>query len=330
LDFALETKVPGKRPAGLSRQAFKDKVIDMMLKMFNIEHTRNTIVGNPFVRGVSGGERKRVSIAETMITGASLMSWDNSTRGLDASTAVDYARSLRTLTNIYKTTTFVSLYQASENIYKCFDKVLVIDSGRQVYFGPADEARAYFEGLGFLEKPRQTTPDYLTGCTDKNEREYKSGRDETNTPSTPEQLAEAFNKSETASRLATEMTQYHAAMDQEKHVYDDFQSAVKEGKRHAGKKSVYSIPFHLQVWALAKRQFLLVLSPVVVFCSSLFCSTLSRLSPNSPVPCWVVRSSTNIVHLHFIDRRRYGLHRLELILSSPLHKSWYSPSSSTL
>jgi ATP-binding cassette subfamily G (WHITE) protein 2 (SNQ2) len=192
-----------------------------------------------------------------MITGASLMSWDNSTRGLDASTAVDYARSLRTLTNIYKTTTFVSLYQASENIYKCFDKVLVIDSGRQVYFGPADEARAYFEGLGFREKPRQTTPDYLTGCTDKNEREYKSGRDETNTPSTPEQLAEAFNKSETASRLATEMTQYHTAMDQEKHVYDDFQTAVKEGKRHAGKKSVYSIPFHLQVWALAKRQFLL-------------------------------------------------------------------------
>ena len=78
LDFALETKIPGKRPAGLSRKDFKEKVIDLMLKMFNIEHTRNTIVGNPFVRGVSGGERKRVSIAETMITGASLMSWDNS------------------------------------------------------------------------------------------------------------------------------------------------------------------------------------------------------------------------------------------------------------
>jgi ATP-binding cassette subfamily G (WHITE) protein 2 (SNQ2) len=53
LDFALETKVPGKRPAGLSRQDFKDKVVNMMLKMFNIEHTKNTIVGNPFVRGVS-------------------------------------------------------------------------------------------------------------------------------------------------------------------------------------------------------------------------------------------------------------------------------------
>ncbi|KAF2851942.1 ABC transporter [Plenodomus tracheiphilus IPT5] len=257
LDFALETKVPGKRPAGLSRRDFKARVVDLMLKMFNIEHTRNTIVGNPFIRGVSGGERKRVSIAETMITGASLMSWDNSTRGLDASTAVDYARSLRVLTNIYKTTTFVSLYQASENIYKCFDKVLVIDSGRQVYYGPADEARQYFEGLGFLEKPRQTTPDYLTGCTDPFEREFKPGMTEKDVPSTPEALAEAFNNSSTAARLNDEMLTYHAQMDQEKHVYDDFQQAVKDSKRHAPQKSVYAIPFYLQVWALAKRQFLL-------------------------------------------------------------------------
>lgn len=228
-----------------------------MLKMFNIEHTRNTIVGNPFVRGISGGERKRVSIAETMVTGASLVSWDNSTRGLDASTAVDYARSLRILTNIYKTTTFVSLYQASENIYKCFDKVLVIDSGRQVYFGPADTARAYFEGLGYLEKPRQTTPDYLTGCTDPFEREFQPGRSENDVPSTPEALAETFNKSPTYAQLEMEMKEYHARMEEEKHVYDDFQTAVKESKRHAPKKSVYSIPFYLQVWALAKRQFLL-------------------------------------------------------------------------
>jgi ATP-binding cassette subfamily G (WHITE) protein 2 (SNQ2) len=257
LDFALETKVPGKRPGGLSRKDFKERVIDLMLKMFNIEHTRNTIVGNPFVRGISGGERKRVSIAETMVTGASVISWDNSTRGLDASTAVDYARSLRVLTNIYKTTTFVSLYQASENIYKCFDKVLVIDSGRQVYFGPAKEARAYFEGLGFREKPRQTTPDYLTGCTDPFEREYKDGRNEKDVPSTPDDLAKAFQNSAIAAKVNAEMVEYNARMAQEKHVYDEFETAVAESKRHAPKKSVYAIPFYLQMWALAKRQFLL-------------------------------------------------------------------------
>jgi ABC-type multidrug transport system ATPase subunit/ABC-type multidrug transport system permease subunit len=257
LDFALETKVPGKRPAGLSRKEFKERVINLMLKMFNIEHTKNTIVGNPFVRGVSGGERKRVSIAETMITGASVLSWDNSTRGLDASTAVDYARSLRVLTNIYKTTTFVSLYQASENIYNVFDKVLVIDSGRQVYYGDAKKARAYFEGLGFLEKPRQTTPDYLTGCTDPFEREYRAGRSENDVPSTPEALAEAFNKSEIAASNEAEMAEYRQRIAEEKQVQEDFVTAVKESKRHAPAKSVYSIPFYLQLWALAKRQFLL-------------------------------------------------------------------------
>lgn len=188
LGFALDTKTPGKRPHGMSKGEFKEKVITTLLRMFNIEHTRNTVVGNPFVRGVSGGERKRVSIAEMMITSGTVCAWDNSTRGLDASTALDYAKSLRVMTNIYKTTTFVSLYQASENIYKQFDKVLVIDAGRQVYFGPAKEARRYFEDLGFKEKPRQTTPDFLTGCTDEFEREYADGRSAEDAPHSPEPL----------------------------------------------------------------------------------------------------------------------------------------------
>lgn len=192
-----------------------------------------------------------------MVTAATVCSWDNSTRGLDASTALDYAKSLRILTDIYKVTTFVSLYQASENIYQQFDKVMVISEGRQVFFGPAREARAYFEGLGFLEKPRQTTPDYLTGCTDAFEREYKPGRGPEDTPSTSDALVEAFNASPFATRLECEMSSYKEQMEKEKHIYDDFQTAVKESKRHAPKRSVYSIPFYLQVWALMKRQFLL-------------------------------------------------------------------------
>ncbi|EAS31144.3 ABC transporter [Coccidioides immitis RS] len=258
LGFALDTKTPGKRPAGMSKAEFKEKIINLLLKMFNIEHTINTVVGNQFVRGVSGGERKRVSIAEMMVTSATVLAWDNTTRGLDASTALDYAKSLRILTNIYQTTTFVSLYQASENIYDQFNKVMVIDSGRQVYFGPTKEARAYFEDLGFKEKPRQTTPDYLTGCTDPFEREYKEGRNAENTPSTPDALVQAFEKSRFNEALEQEMDTYRAQLDQEKHVYDDFEMAHLEAKRKfTSKSSVYSIPFYLQVWALMQRQFLI-------------------------------------------------------------------------
>lgn len=254
----MDTKTPGKRALGISKKEFKDKVITTLLRMFNIEHTRDTIVGDPYLRGISGGERKRVSIAEMMVTGATVCAWDNSTRGLDASTALDYTKSLRVMTNIYKTTTFVSLYQASENIYKQFDKVMVIDSGRQVYFGPAAEARSYFEGLGFKEKPRQTTPDYLTGCTDEFERDYSEGRSAKNAPHSPETLAQAFKDSKYTRLLDQEMAAYRETLAEEQHVYQDFRIAVRESKQKgASKKSVYSIPFHLQVWALMRRQFLI-------------------------------------------------------------------------
>ena len=254
LAFALETKVPGQRRGGISAREFKETVVDLLLRMFNIEHTKNTVVGDRFIRGISGGERKRVSIAEMMITGSAVCSHDNSTRGLDASTALDYAKSLRIITDIYKTTTFVSLYQASENIYSQFDKVMVIDQGHQVFLGDAKEARSYFESLGFLPKPRQTTPDYLTGCTDPFEREYQAGRGEINAPSSPEDLVAAFQESKYATQLSNDITEYRKTVEEEQHIYEDFKTAVLQGKRHAPKKSVYSIPFYLQIWALMKRQ----------------------------------------------------------------------------
>ncbi len=87
---------------GVSPADFRKSVLDVLLKMLNISHTRKTMVGNEFVRGVSGGERKRVSIAEMFCARATVCAWDNSTRGLDASTALDYAKSLRILTDITK------------------------------------------------------------------------------------------------------------------------------------------------------------------------------------------------------------------------------------
>ena len=59
-------------------------------------------------------------------------------------------------------------YQAGESIYELFDKVMVIDKGRQVFFGPPNEARAYFENLGYSKLPHQSTADYLTGCSKSN------------------------------------------------------------------------------------------------------------------------------------------------------------------
>ena len=90
-----------------------------------------------------------------------IISIGSSTRGLDASTALEFARALRIATDVARLTTIVSIYQAGENLYQHFDKVCVLYEGRMAYFGRADQARQYFLNLGFEPAHRQTTADFL-------------------------------------------------------------------------------------------------------------------------------------------------------------------------
>lgn len=86
-DFATRLKVPFSLPQGVtSHEEMRVQTRDFLLRSMGIEHTVDTKVGDAFIRGVSGGERKRVSIIETLATQGSVYCWDNSTRGLDAST----------------------------------------------------------------------------------------------------------------------------------------------------------------------------------------------------------------------------------------------------
>jgi ABC-type multidrug transport system ATPase subunit len=164
------------------------------------------------------------------------------------------------MTDIYKLPTLVSLYQASESIYALFDKVLVIDHGKQVYFGPANEARKYLEGLGFAPKPRQTTPDYLTGCTDPWERDFADGWDVDTIPQTADDLEKAYKASPIFARMVADKNAYKEEVRRDSSAREQFHRAVMDAKHSfTPKKSVYSIPFHQQTVALFKRQFQLKL-----------------------------------------------------------------------
>lgn len=69
-------KTPGQKRTELATH-----VRDVIMAIFGIAHTVNTKVGDDLIRGVSGGERKRVAIAGVALAGAPLGCWDNSTRG---------------------------------------------------------------------------------------------------------------------------------------------------------------------------------------------------------------------------------------------------------
>ncbi|OOQ82088.1 ABC drug exporter AtrF [Penicillium brasilianum] len=253
LKFSLATK---------TRKHDRDSIpviIDALLKMFGISHTKNTLVGNEYVRGVSGGERKRVSIAETLATKSTVVCWDNSTRGLDASTALDYAKSLRIMTDVSKRTTLVTLYQAGESIYELMDKVLVIDQGRMLYQGPAIEARQYFIDLGFHCPAQSTTADFLTSLCDPNARQFQPGR-EASTPKTAEELEQVFKNSKAYQYIMNDVSSYEKRLQEtEQQDTRTFQKTVAQSKsKTVSKKSPYTVSLVRQVAACVKREFWLL------------------------------------------------------------------------
>jgi ATP-binding cassette subfamily G (WHITE) protein 2 (PDR) len=115
--FAALARTPRNRLPGVTRQRYAEHLRDVVMAVFGLSHTMHTRVGNDFVRGVSGGERKRVSIAEVTLSQSPLQCWDNSTRGLDSATALEFVKTLRLSTNLVKTAAIVALYQASQAAY---------------------------------------------------------------------------------------------------------------------------------------------------------------------------------------------------------------------
>ncbi|KAL8279015.1 hypothetical protein RQP46_008684 [Phenoliferia psychrophenolica] len=114
LDTALTLKKPHKLQNPMTTRAYVADYTNRLLNTFGMPHTRKTFVGNDFVRGVSGGERKRVSLSEMLTTNASLICWDNSIRGLDSAVALHYLKALKELSRSTGITNVVSIYQASQ------------------------------------------------------------------------------------------------------------------------------------------------------------------------------------------------------------------------
>jgi ABC-type multidrug transport system ATPase subunit/ABC-type multidrug transport system permease subunit len=218
-----------------------------------ITHTQNTKVGDEYVRGVSGGERKRVSIIETLATRASVFCWDNSTRGLDASTALEYIRAVRAITDIFGLASIVTLYQAGNGIYNLFDKVLVIDEGKELYYGPRKEARPFMESLGFVCRDGANVADFLTGVVVPSERMIREGY-EASFPRTGDAIRQCYQKSTIRSDMEAEYG--YPSSDEAKNFTEDFIESVSHEKHKSlSKKSPLTVSYMTQVKAAVKRQY---------------------------------------------------------------------------
>ncbi|KAF1993489.1 putative ABC multidrug transporter [Amniculicola lignicola CBS 123094] len=213
LYFAALARTPRTIPGGVRREEYAKHLRDVIMAMFGIRHTMSSNVGNDIIRGISGGERKRVTIAEASLSYAPLQCWDNSTRGVDSANAVEFCKTLRTQCDVFGASTCVAIYQAPQAAYighlkQQFDKVTVLYEGRQIFFGKALEAQAYFERLGFVCPESQTTPDFLTSMTSPTERIIKPGC-ENLVPRSPEEFAQRWETSPERQLLLTQIEEYN-------------------------------------------------------------------------------------------------------------------------
>ncbi|KAG9236026.1 ABC-2 type transporter-domain-containing protein [Amylocarpus encephaloides] len=205
LTFASHSRSRRELPHGITRVQYCEHLRDVVMAMYGISHTIDTKVGDEYTRGVSGGERKRVTIAEATLAEAPFQCWDNSTRGLDSANALEFCKTLRLQSDLFGQTCAVSMYQAPQSGYDLFNKTLLLYEGRQIYFGPASKAKEYFVNLGFECPARQTTPDFLTSMTFSAERICRAGY---NPPRTPDEFVTAWKNSPDFHALQAEIEEY--------------------------------------------------------------------------------------------------------------------------
>ncbi|OGE47287.1 hypothetical protein PENARI_c051G08975 [Penicillium arizonense] len=270
LTFAAMARTPRTRFPNLTRKQYAEHLRDVVMSMLGLRHTFNTKVGNDFVRGVSGGERKRVSIAEAILSGAPLQCWDNSTRGLDSANALEFCKNLRLMSDYAGTTACVAIYQASQSAYDVFDKVVVLYEGQQIYFGPTGEARDFFTTMGFDCPSRQTTADFLTSLTSPAERRVKPGY-ERRVPRTPQEFALRWQNSPECARLLQEID----AFDKEYPIGGDSLTTFSEARRQMQSKqqrvkSPYTLSIYEQISLNVVRGFQRLKADMSLFYSALF------------------------------------------------------------
>lgn len=143
----------------LSEERKRERV-DVVLDVLGIRHVKDTCVGGELLRGVSGGERKRVSIGVELVTMPSVLFMDEPTSGLDSSAAYDVVKALRLVADA-GIPVMVSLLQPSQELYNLFDHILVLENRRGAYFGPTATCLEHFEQAGYTCPKNKNVAEFL-------------------------------------------------------------------------------------------------------------------------------------------------------------------------
>ncbi|XP_010670754.2 ABC transporter G family member 32 isoform X2 [Beta vulgaris subsp. vulgaris] len=146
---------------------------EFIMKILGLDICADTLVGDEMLKGISGGQKKRLTTGELLVGASRVLLMDEISTGLDSSTTHQIIRYLRHSTRALEGTTVISLLQPDPETYELFDDVILLSEGQIVYQGPREGALEFFTYMGFRCPERKNVADFLQEVTSaKDQRQY--------------------------------------------------------------------------------------------------------------------------------------------------------------
>ncbi|KAF8009460.1 hypothetical protein BT93_J0450 [Corymbia citriodora subsp. variegata] len=179
---------------------------DYVLKILGLDICADIMVGDDMRRGISGGQKKRVTTGEMLVGPAKAFFMDEISTGLDSSTTFQIVKFMRQMVHIMDVTMVISLLQPAPETYDLFDDIILLSEGQIVYQGPRENVLEFFEYVGFKCPERKGVADFLQEVTSKNDQEqYWYRKDQPYRYTSVPEFVRAFNSFHAGQRLLEEL-----------------------------------------------------------------------------------------------------------------------------
>ncbi|WOK97977.1 hypothetical protein Cni_G06685 [Canna indica] len=146
-------------------------ITDYILKILGLETCADTMVGDEVMRGISGGQKKRVTTGEMIVGPSRALFMDEISTGLDSSTTFQIVNCFRQMIHILSGTAVISLLQPAPETYQLFDDIILLSDGQIVYHGPREHVLEFFESMGFRCPERKGVADFLQEVTSRKDQQ---------------------------------------------------------------------------------------------------------------------------------------------------------------
>ncbi|KAL7612639.1 hypothetical protein Lser_V15G05457 [Lactuca serriola] len=225
-------------------------ITDYILKILGLESCCDVMVGDQMRRGISGGEKKRVTTGEMLVGPARVFFMDEISSGLDSSTTYHIIKFLKQMVHIMDLTMVISLLQPDPETYKLFDDIILMSEGQIVYQGPSQNVLEFFELMGFKCPERKGIADFLQEVTSKKDQQQYFFNPNQIYRFTPiSEFSQSFKSFHIGNKREIEI---HTPYDKSKsHVY-----GLAKGKFGISNLEILKACFHKE-WLLTKRNSLL-------------------------------------------------------------------------